>query len=107
MGATLSYEVEPAPSDTVAGLIIKEAANLARIANHWCEPFCFHIDETGALRWRIGFEGSPVGMVDAQGAYSDDLKAFLAELHLAAGTPRDHEAVKAKVSTLLTKYADR
>lgn len=49
MGASLSYETTTAPSGGVVDLIVKEARALARIADHWCEPYVFHQRGTGAL----------------------------------------------------------
>jgi len=80
-------------------MMAQEVELLLRCISGWAKAY--------KLAWTIEFEGALVGRVSNSGTYSDDLRAFLSELHTAAETPRDPEALKSRVSTLRAKYAQR
>jgi len=86
------------PSDDMF-MMAQEVEMLLRGISGWGKAY--------KLAWRIEFEGASVGTISNAGGYSEDLCAFLAELHSAAETPRDPEAIKSKVSRLRAKYARR
>ena len=80
-------------------MMAQEVEMLLRGISGWARAY--------KLAWRIEFEGASVGTISNTGGYSEDLQIFLAELHCAAGTPRDPETIKSKVSTVRAKYAQR
>jgi hypothetical protein len=49
MGVSLLYQPTTTPPANTAELIIREAAALSRLANHWCEPYFFLRGDDGAL----------------------------------------------------------
>ena len=59
------------------------------------------------LSWQIALEGTAVGSIDSAGVYSDSLRSFLAELHETARTPADPQLLKARVSQVRAKHAQR
>jgi hypothetical protein len=86
------------PSDDMF-MMAQEIEMLLRGISIWARGY--------KLKWHIAFAGASVGSIDSTGAYSEDLRSFLAELHMAAATPTDPEELKSTVSRLRLKYAQR